>query len=927
MKHLRESSLGWHLPPGHHHVSSSSGLSVNLGLFNSGASTLTTPVVSVGHAFAKGDVPSGSQVSIAGVSTLQQDRQAYWSDGSLRFAVLSFQSPDTITAGSTVTRVVSSVAGSPNNTPFITLSQLISGATINSVVFPATDFKLAFSGGDLGADTFHVQVSDINTNGTNFPWGSNPVQGWEVVRAGPVCCEWRFWGFLKRDSDSKFHKWLRAIIWVRVWNTGNYETCALLQQPNCYGVGANVNQTVGEATPVKHSFVCEMYNGSTLLNAWGGLNDSRVTTVSSVSSTNQTMTLPSGSWPIWGCADPAVSAGQYGVGCYVTSTGSLPTGVSGSPTIYYPAQAPGAAQGVVKLTTERWVAMRRNDSGMQNWAQSTGYAYALGSVETDVVAANNTLYAPNGSGTSSSTGTGPSGAGSSISDGTATVRNVSAVISSAGSGTIKLVPVATVFQQCGYVCLDQTGQEIWSGGGSKPTLLPVFDRTYLTRKALLYPWYDFTQTMYPLQGSATIYSGNLPVTATYLDTTGDGPNDDRIGYLGFTQSNALYNQTDPGWAQNVRALAAGFGEFLNHFIDERAGVPIVVNEGHDRAGGNYTNLAATNATYQWGTAGTGSPGSITRSTVMADQPGYDASPSDNSHMPSFWHLPYLRSGSDIWHELGQIQATGVTPNNTLRNQTINSTVYGCSMALSNTDQIRGCAWATKILAVYDHMMPNSLAIRPYIKDCNDDTAAGLAAWYKIQSAARQAIGCYGSIDAGNGKPTTESGYMLAMASIVFGLEAAKNERAGWLDFCQNYLQKSAVGYLDTSVGGSDYYCSNYWWDVLDGSSATLTSIPNFMTYNLGAGWSSPSTGLANGFYGSENISFVAAQGGAGNFPSDTATYTVLTMAGLAMLAAAGVTNAATVLGRINTRVTGVGGVVWSSAGSSIGYPTWNIVYP
>jgi hypothetical protein len=148
-----------------------------------------------------------------------------------------------ISSGATIGPVIEydiySVAGTPNRAPNATLAQLAA----------SSDLKLLFTGYDLGSDTWEASVNDIIANGSGAAWpyyaggpnsgagwGTNPMRGWEVVRSGPVCTEWRFWTVLRRVSDGAFHPWLRAVLFVRAWGaSGPYEIGGYWLMPNIWG--------------------------------------------------------------------------------------------------------------------------------------------------------------------------------------------------------------------------------------------------------------------------------------------------------------------------------------------------------------------------------------------------------------------------------------------------------------------------------------------------------------------------------------------------------------------------------------------------------------------------------------------------------------------------------------------------------------------
>jgi hypothetical protein len=199
---------------------------------NYGTVPVANPQMSFAQPFAPGDVPSGNFIQLRksdGVTVIpsQQDQESTWlQDNSWKAVAISSVSPDTFAAGETITYQLWSMPGGPNRTPNVTLAQLVANS----------DIKLLFTGYDLGTDTWEVSVNDIVANGTNWPWGQNPMRGWEVIRSGPLCTEWRFWSVLRRVSDGAWHPWIRGVLFVRAWGAaGPYEIGGYWCMPNIFG--------------------------------------------------------------------------------------------------------------------------------------------------------------------------------------------------------------------------------------------------------------------------------------------------------------------------------------------------------------------------------------------------------------------------------------------------------------------------------------------------------------------------------------------------------------------------------------------------------------------------------------------------------------------------------------------------------------------
>ena len=248
---------------------------------NYSGGTVTNPQISFLQPVATGDIPSGSHFEIRAndgvtvLSTFQQDQEPTWlQDGSWKAAQISAISPDTITAGASVTYQVFRQSGAPNRTPVATLAGIAA----------ASDFKIQLTSGDFGSDVWQVSVNDIISNGSNWPWGSYPTRGWRAIRSGPACCEWKFTGLARRVSDSAWQKWVYIDIWVRAWGaTGPFEIGARVRQSNMFG--AHPSGTVGATPQPKYVFRATLLNGASVIYNWGGPGDYRVTPVPRPAST------------------------------------------------------------------------------------------------------------------------------------------------------------------------------------------------------------------------------------------------------------------------------------------------------------------------------------------------------------------------------------------------------------------------------------------------------------------------------------------------------------------------------------------------------------------------------------------------------------------------------------------------------------------
>jgi hypothetical protein len=238
--------------------------------------------VTLGHFFARGGLPAGSNLIVRMLNRLAapvaMDQVNAWpSDGSIRFAALSFLLPRTVAAGETVIFQLATEGAIPLPGTPITVEQIVA----------ASDIELRIRGGDFGADTFTVSANDVLQKfkpwGNGSTWGANPLGGWEVIRSSPICTEVRVWRYLKRDSDGASHRWVKAKLYVRAWTDGKggirgFQVLPGLFQENAHG--PHPLGSVGNATtPYAHAGAVSLYNGSTQVQAYRGPRGVQPTTM------------------------------------------------------------------------------------------------------------------------------------------------------------------------------------------------------------------------------------------------------------------------------------------------------------------------------------------------------------------------------------------------------------------------------------------------------------------------------------------------------------------------------------------------------------------------------------------------------------------------------------------------------------------------
>ncbi len=593
------------------------------------------PQITFGQAFARGEVPTGSRVLLTGPGSgripVQQDQENYWPDGSLRFAALSFIAPQGFAARQTALYQLAAEPGSPGR-----------GGITPAQLAQATDFKLKVFACDYGADTFTVSVNEVLATMPGWDkakgWGRDPLGGWEVVRSGPICTEWRAWRMLKRDSDGASHRWVKAVLYVRAWGAdGPYEVLPSLRQSNAYG--PHPAGTVGNTGPQQaYAGIAELWNGTARLHAWGGANDRRAVSV------------PAGAFDsAHSCLTPAAGFAfeSWAMAVMVSGPGA-PSSISRNKAYWLTHPSPDG-HGPGLSIYRKYTANSPGDRSFTPWKPHAA------------VEPNALRTFPDGSLRYTSKGgtTGAVPITSNVSgakDGTV-VWDVTVILSfdRGGAGRAAIVPVIGTFPGSNVVLATPGSDPVWIGTGNaaaRPAILVAHDAAYLTRGARILPPYDLKLDIQPDQGSSAPYEPNTP--SLYDDSGGDAPGDERIGYLSQSQAHLLLCPLDPVREAACKSMALSFLDFPGTWEDERTGRLVARTERR------YPSLIANPgfALGDWN-GENGNPAWQGLGASLNMYEGRYRPLMDGSHLPAPWVMPLLRTGHAAYAELGLAEAMAI----------------------------------------------------------------------------------------------------------------------------------------------------------------------------------------------------------------------------------------------------------------------------
>lgn len=738
-------------------VGSPQNLPVNLSLNNINASSsYATPLLTIVHAFADGDVPVGGSVtmldSTSNPVTVQMDQVARWPSGCVRMAALTFKCAETWAASASKNYNVNSSATAPNNTVVSATWGGTTKAAIIAAFKAASAFQFVFTGFDAGAATYDMDVTRILNSYSDVTagWGASyPRGGYEFTKMGPACVEMHFWEYIRNQATGNTHGYVRCDAWIKMAAPGGpYDIDARFTQPNMWNT-VPLSSVAEQFNNKQRRFaaVVEIFNSGSRVGACGGPNDLRATTVTNANfntSTNQLTAAYNSFFPQTGVA--------------FSSTGSLPAGNMAASTIYWPAYV-GQGANPYLMTQKLYVGQIENGQ-YNNWVQSQ--TRNVGDIDFNTT--NNLFYICTTAGTTSNTGTGPTGTGSGIADGSVVWTCISLQFTSTGSGTITAYPVYATFPAgMAMPIVDQSGNPTRVGSGAFPDIYPGHDFAYLTTKTKFVPPYNAVTLVTPgasvplnTNFSPSQATGGLPTIA--IDATGDGDGDQRIGYVSEYAVGSLYQPAEPRYLRSTIQFALSVMQMpINYMFDESGGHPFIGNNGTNNSGTPYTfngNALSAGLIPLWNEnnrAGNASAGVAARGDTWSRWDNADQNQGSYfgqyyfpmSHYPCAWQIPWLKTGRSIFLEQGLTNANSMCFMTYLGTKTISGTTYRCLIGGDiSSDQLRAFGWGRRSLCQAMYIVPDDHPLQNYIRDLYDTNAKYAAAQLGTLAANQAVLGFF-----------------------------------------------------------------------------------------------------------------------------------------------------------------------------------------
>jgi hypothetical protein len=739
-------------------------------LYNSGAGAVSSQPVTLDLPLATGDVPAGSRIQIKGSNEAelptQEDGCSKWSqDGSRASCAISFVQPDTIAPGGSATYRVYAVAGAANSSAKLSPADITARTNI---VLKTNNGGLIPNGGrgPMEAGVWDlISINHVLSNCQQYNagagYGSNPKCGWDIVAAGPNRYGIHAFQYAMREGDGALHNWIRTDMWVDFWGDAANpcaQGCSVsfyVSEPNSFGPIAG--GTVGGAVETAYVFGAQLMNGSNVISTnLGGPGDGRAAAVSFDAGAG-TVTFPANGWT-------TQAVGVFPVSFSTTS--ALPAGISaGVP--YFFATPGGTGAG----PSNRVFKLFSKQCGPVNNCPRNG--------ATPVSFSDN------------------------------------------GGGTITATPLTIISAFAGWMGADTGGQRFWIGSSgaamAPPPLLPGHEFRYLTQKSKATPPYiaPLAGTMLPAANEgAFVYYPNSFYTAMAVDTTGNGGADDRIGYINRRGVIALMNPNDPAAYRASMVVAAGWQRMHMYHINETTGLPVVMNNGPDKAGGKYPTLGANfpdQRMYPYSAAPFMTPSNADENWEPINE-SYSVW-MEASHMPMPQQVPFLKTGLPEWRFGMVMQANATMSQQMITKQAINGTTYHRILApvvtCANGDcsggfqdnQTRSVAWGFRTLDQAYHFEPNDSPVKPYLRDLladnvnfHDEVASN------VMTAPEKALGYFWNDTHAGGR----GAYQWWQTDFLFqalAMNAWRGEFPRSLPFVSNYLAKQVIGRFDPGAGG------------------------------------------------------------------------------------------------------------------------------
>lgn len=850
------------------------------GVKNASDSPATSPWHQAPFFFGPGAIPAGSYPAITladgvtPVSNYQWREISTRADGSWRYAVARFKADGSYDpygggADTNTFKFVPTTGAIPWTSTAINASTIAARSAIYVKLYGA-DYAADLSG---PSDYYYADLNQILASKPAWPsWGLYPTGGYLLIGQGRASVKYFAWACAKRHSDDAISRWLVIGFEVEQFATGEIEVTPIVLQPWTYGphpagtVGPSATGQPNYPHPAQPRYAgfmeCWDRTSNTMLGAWGGPNEPRqfVIPAANFNTTTNVLTTSTAikSWSnLVGGAFPS-SVGVMFAPDPATPGSTLPSGIDPNWVYWIAIDGSGAAN--TYLCRERShtapIASSNGPGAGTQWAAS--HSDNVG----QFIAVNNVFLQAATTGTSGTVAPVPNNppVNSTIggSDGTMQWYQATAKFGTAGSGNVRIIPVAATFANTAVALLDKLAQPLWLdpiNHTQRTWTLGMPDFDYLTTQSQGVPPFEYHAPLPipdgPMPSSIGGLGGNVAVEtyipnriATYYDQgtwdvergPGDRWFDDRIGAWNMLTTRMLYNPGDRNAVRDARGKAAWFLSYTHITWDERTGMPPIVNLGHDRNGSDYPGFptGTVNTSMYWTVFGnSGSGGNLSVGSPVPMGVGFDITifgdrrfrhntgyqytygqVANGSHLPNPATGPRAICGDYIW--LMSMQCNYVACLTAYQSAGQRNVTTGFPSKLGGIvnygyGQQRSNGWDTHRLANAYNMTPDNHPYKPVLADTVTDQGIYFANlkqfnianeggdWSKWAITGPQQVAAPGV----NGEVTWWTlGHQLegmAFAALCYG-----QEQPGYVQGVNDYLPPYAAVF-DPAAGGCLFY--------------------------------------------------------------------------------------------------------------------------
>ena len=382
------------------------------------------------------------------------------------------------------------------------------------------------------------------------------------------------------------------------------------------------------------------------------------------------------------------------------------------------------------------------------------------------------------------------------------------VFGTAGSGNVVVTPMISTHCFGGSLLLGTDGRGI-PVGFSRVDIGVAWDEDYLSRGARLFPCYDKADPRYPSLTAGTPYYPQMTPWGFWLNTTGDNPGDNRIGYLNHNACQAYLNPYDAGFQQQMRSDAAAWADQPIWVEDTSGGRVLVADNGLDDAGGRYPGMGLT----RQGKSFNGYQSSPDPSVSYGGGPnnggyfdGYSQAQIEGSHLPCPWPVAALMTGDPVFADMGVVQANTVQLyHNEVQTRGIR-TYYNI---ISVGQQLRGAGWLLRAYGFAEAFTATALPEAALIKHSLDTTADWAAHTVLDSDPSYLNVGLAGHVNRESGGG--DVGFFFAIFCMALGMEVLRGDRPALRTYAAA-IGNVQIGVLNDAspTGGTGYIAdTNY----------------------------------------------------------------------------------------------------------------------